>query len=105
MKLCWSLKKHNHLPVKLFVAVLLTGLVFRLFVFKSNQFTSPSDLETSVADDTVVDRTEIVPRPEREPEKIEEKVAEAPVDSKIEEVSDYEEQTQMRKNGNFLGFI
>ncbi|KAK2664245.1 hypothetical protein Ddye_002819 [Dipteronia dyeriana] len=92
MKLNWSFKKNNHLLVKLAVSILLVGLAFRLFVFKSQEFTAPSELETSGSAD--VDRTEVVaePGPEAEEE------AKPPEVSTVLDVSEYEDQDQMPQN-------
>ncbi|KAK0586300.1 hypothetical protein LWI29_004587 [Acer saccharum] len=98
MKLNWSLKKNNHLLVKLAVSILLVGLAFRLFVFKSQEFTAPSELETSGSAD--VDRIEVVAEPEPEPAKAkaegEAKAPEAEVSTG--DVSEYEDQNQMPQN-------
>ncbi|KAK1565102.1 hypothetical protein Q3G72_018780 [Acer saccharum] len=98
MKLNWSLKKNNQLLVKLAVSILLVGLAFRLFVFKSQEFTAPSELETSGSAD--VDRIEVVAEPEPEPAKAkaegEAKAPEAEVSTG--DVSEYEDQNQMPRN-------
>ncbi|KAK3228000.1 hypothetical protein Dsin_007862 [Dipteronia sinensis] len=97
MKLNWSLKKNNHLLVKLAVSILLVGLAFRLFVFKSQEFTAPSELETSGS--AGVDRIEVVAEPEPETKAKAEGEAKAPeAEVSTVDVSEYEDQNQMPQN-------
>lgn len=79
-KPCLSLNKHNHFLVKLAVAILLMGLAFRLFFFRSEEFPAP-DLESPV-----VDKTEVVE-------------AKPPVVFAVD-VSEYEDQNPMPQNGD-----